>query len=46
VTIFRWDSNHNVRAAESRTAQPRAAAAGEIGIAAPAVDIYEVARQA
>jgi len=35
-----------VRAAESRVAQPRAAAAGEIGIAAPAVDIYEVALQA
>jgi heme-degrading monooxygenase HmoA len=46
VTISLWDSCHDVRAVESRAARLREEAAVEIGIAAPAVGIYEVAVQA
>jgi heme-degrading monooxygenase HmoA len=46
VTISLWDTYDDVRAVETRAAQLRRDAAGEIGFGAPAVDVYEVAVQA
>jgi len=46
MTISLWDSCEDLHAVESRAAQLRGTAAGEIGVAAPRVDIYEVAVRA
>jgi hypothetical protein len=42
VTISLWDSRADLRAVETRAAQLRSDTAQAIGVAAPAVDIYEV----
>lgn len=46
LTISLWQSREDLRTVEARAAQLRDTVAGEMGVATPAVDIYEVAVEA
>jgi heme-degrading monooxygenase HmoA len=46
VTISLWQCGEDLRAVEARAAQLRGTVAGEMGVATPGVEIYEVAVEA